>query len=122
MKNVLTLMLGLALSTASFALPTHPSTEPEASSLQTMMYVTKAQKVQIAIGQNSNRAVVELRDEKGRILDQQVVSPRQKAVKLSYDVSSLAEGTYSVTIKAGKETVTKTFTISVPSERTIEIS
>lgn len=122
MKKVLTLMLGLALSTASFALPTHPSTEPEASSLQTMMYVTKAQKVQIAIGQHQNRAIVELRDEKGRVLDQQVVSARQKAVKLSYDVSNLANGTYSVTVKAGKETVTKTFTIAVPSERSIEIS
>ncbi len=122
MKKVLTLMLGLALSTASFALPTHPSTEPEASSLQTMMYVTKAQKVQVAIGQHQNRAIVELRDEKGRVLDQQVVSARQKAVKLSYDVSNLANGTYSVTVKAGKETVTKTFTIAVPSERSIEIS
>lgn len=122
MKKVLTLMLGLALSTASFALPTNPSTEPEASSLQMMMHINKAQKVQVAIGQNQNRAVVELRDEKGRVLDQQIVSTRQKAVKLSYDVAALANGTYSVVVKAGNETVTKTFTISVPAERTIEIS
>ena len=116
MKKILSLLLALTVSAASFA--TQPaSTEPTA-----YLTLATANKVRLFVGQEAAKASISLWDAAGHQLYFERVNLEKGAFHQSFDISNLAEGTYQFVISTGETTVTKTLVVEIkPAQRTVEV-
>lgn len=116
MKKVLSLMLALTVSAASFA--TQPVTVEPAARLT----ATSASKVQLYVAQEAAKASIALWDASGRQLYYERVNLKNAPFRQNFDISALADGTYQFTISTGDKTVTKTLIVDTkPAQRSLEI-
>lgn len=116
MKNILFLMLGLIVSTASFAQMTIDKT-PAATVL-----LTSDNKVKLMVAREEATATITLRDSDGHILyvDKQNL---QNGLRQYFNVSQLAYGVYQLSISVGKESIVKTFEVKeLPSQQVVTLA
>ncbi|MGF7216303.1 cell division protein YceG involved in septum cleavage [Spirosoma lacussanchae] len=104
MKKVFVLMLGLVAGTASFAQTTADKAPV------TYVSVTTDKKIQLVVGREEATATVSLRDEQGRILYAQNVNLRD-GLHQYFNIAELANGTYQLAVRVGKEQIVKTFVV-----------
>lgn len=116
MKKLLSLMLALTVSAASFA------TQPTSTEPTTYLTLATANKVRLFVGQEDTKASISLWDATGHQLYFERVNLQKGAFHQSFDVSNLAEGTYQFVISTGDATVTKTLVVETkPAQRSIEV-
>lgn len=124
MKKVTSFLFALVISAAAFAGNEAPANKPaEVKNLQVGMYVAKNNKVKLIVDKVSadTKAYVVM-SHGGEVLDRQVVDLKRGSMHISYDVSGLADGTYTFDITAGKERVTKSITLDTkPAEKQVLI-
>ncbi len=112
MKNVLTLMLGLVASAASFANPTTPQT----SIAQTHVVMTPEHKIRLYVQPLQSKGQVAILDASGQAVYTSNVA-LQKGLSQQFDVSNLGVGTYRLKLTTGQETSTRTFVVQAnPNE------
>ncbi len=112
MKKVLTLMLGLVASAASFA----NTTTPEATATQTRVVMTPEHKIKLYVQPLQTKGQLAILDASGQAVYSQNVA-LAKGFSEQFDISSLGTGTYQLTLKTDKETVSKTFIVQAnPNE------
>jgi hypothetical protein len=106
MKKVLTLMLGLVASAASFANPT----TPQNSTVQTRVVMTPEHKIKLYVQPLQTKGQLAILDANGQAVYSQYVA-LGKGFRQQFDVSSLGTGTFRLTLTTGHETLTKTFVV-----------
>lgn len=106
MKKVLILMLGLVASTASFA----NSSTPQTSAAETRLVMTPEHKVKLYVQPLQTNGQVAILDADGRAVYTETVNLK-KGLSQQFDVSSLGNGTYRLTLTTGSETQTRTFVV-----------
>jgi hypothetical protein len=112
MKKVLTLMLGLVATTASFA--NQPTTTPEAAQAHVMM--TATHKIKLYVQPIQTKGQLAILDASGQKVYTQSVALK-KGLSQQFDVSGLGSGTFRLTLTTGSETLTKTFVVQAnPNE------
>lgn len=107
MKKLTVLMLGLVASAASFA-------SPSDSTPQATVAVASENKVVLTVAPEDVIAVVNLKNEMGRILYQEEAD-LQKGIRQNFDMSQLGEGTYQIEVWTGKTKSTKNILIQTKS-------
>lgn len=116
MKKLLSLMLALTVSAASFA------TQPASTEPFTSVTATSASKVHLYVAQEAAKASVALWDAAGNQLYHERVNLKNSPFRQNFDISNLADGTYQFTISTGGSTVTKTLVVETkPAQRSLEI-
>lgn len=116
MKTVILLMLGLIVSTASFA--KSGTTEP--LGIKTRLTLRNGN-VELAIQQKNTNALVKFYDERGFVLYQFKYNLK-KGISQRFDVSELAPGNYKIEIEVDGEFITKEFSILIAREQqTIQV-
>ena len=116
MKNILFLMLGLIVSTASFAQTTIDKT------LAATVSLTTDNKVKLMVAREEATAIITLRDSGGNVLyvDKQNL---QNGLRQYFNVSQLAYGVYQLSISVGKESIVKTFEVKeLPSQQVVTLA
>lgn len=116
MKKVLTLMLGLVATTASFA--NTPAITPEAA--QTRVVMTTGQKIKLYVQPLQTKGQVAVLDAKGQTVFTETVN-LQKGLSQQFDFANLGMGTYRLTLATGSETVTKTFVVQADSSESFVV-
>ncbi|AUD02465.1 T9SS type A sorting domain-containing protein [Spirosoma pollinicola] len=112
MKKVLTLMLGLVASAASFA---NVST-PQTSAAQTRVVMTPERKIKLYVQPLQTKGQLAILDADGQAVYTQNVA-LGKGLSEQFDVSSLGTGTYHLILKTGDEIVSKAFVVQAnPNE------
>ncbi|MFD2934697.1 T9SS C-terminal target domain-containing protein [Spirosoma flavum] len=112
MKKVLTLMLGLVASAASFANPTTPQTV----AAQTHVVMTPEHKIKLFVQPLQTKGQLAILDASGQAIYNQNVA-LQKGLSQQFDISNLGTGTFRLTLVTGAETLTKTFVLQAnPNE------
>ncbi len=106
MKKILTLMLGLVATTASFA--NQPTTAPETA--QTRIVMTAGQKIKLYVQPLQSKGQVAVLDARGQTVFTETVS-LQKGLSQQFNFANLSTGTYHLTLATGNETITKTFVV-----------
>lgn len=116
MKKILSLMLALTVSAASFA------TQPASTEPTTYLTLATANKVRLYVAQEAAKASITLWDAAGHQLYFERVNLKDSPFHQSFDISNLAEGTYQFTVSMGEATVTRTLVVQTqPAQRTVEI-
>ena len=116
MKNILFLMLGLIVSTASFAQTTIDKT------LAATVSLTSDNKVKLMVAREEATATITLRDSNGNVLyvDKQNL---QNGLRQYFNLSQLAHGVYQLSISVGKESIVKTFEVKeLPSQQVVTLA
>ncbi len=115
MKKVIALMLGLAAGTASFA-QTSASQTTSPLVPQTRITMTTDQKIKLFVSPVSERAQIALQDADGHALYTEYVTLAH-GLGQQFDVSSLAVGTYRLTLTTDGQTIVRTFVVQpVPNQ------
>lgn len=112
MKKVLTLMLGLVASTASF---TQASTAPSAVS-QSRVVMTTDHKIKLYVQPLSSKGQIAIQDAKGQLLYTTTIG-LQKGLSQQFDFTNLPVGTYHLSLTVSNQTFLKTFVVQAnPNE------
>jgi methionine-rich copper-binding protein CopC len=112
MKKILTLVLGLVASSASFA---HQSV-PQTSAAQTRVVMTADHKIKLYIQPLQTKGQLTIRDANGQAVYSEIVA-LQKGLSQQFDFAGLSTGTYRLTLTTGSETVTQAFVVQAnPNE------
>jgi len=112
MKKVLTLMLGLVASAASFANPTTPQT----TTTQTHLVMTAEHKIKLYVQPLQTKGKLAILDANGQAVYSSNVA-LQKGLSQQFDISSLGTGIFRLTLVTGAETLTKMFVVQAsPNE------
>ena len=115
MKKILILVLGLAASSASFALPTEPIKPVATASL------VGTNKVKLDVAPENATATVSLRDERGHVLYASTVD-LTNGVHQNFDVSNLDNGVYRLSVSVGNQQTVNSFTlVEVPSRQVVTL-
>ncbi|GAB3959396.1 hypothetical protein GCM10028805_55430 [Spirosoma harenae] len=104
MKKILAFLLGLTVTTASFANPMNPAGS------ETRVVMTNNHKIKLYIQPIATKGELSIRDAKGQTLYQSIVALK-KGLSQQFDLSNLGTGTYQMTLKTGGQVVTKTFVV-----------
>lgn len=104
MKKVLSLMLGLVASTASFA---HVST-PQNTPAQSRVVMTADQKIRLYVQPLHAKGQLSIRDASGQTIFTRTVS-LQQGLSQQLDCTNLSTGTYRLTLTTGEEILNRTF-------------
>lgn len=116
MKKLLSLLLALTVSAASFA------TQPAATEPTAYLTLATANKVRLYVAPEEAKASISLWDAAGHQLYFERVNLEKNGFHQSFDISNLAEGTYQFQISTGESTVTKTLVVETkPAQRSVEI-
>lgn len=119
MKKTILLMLGLAITTASFANDSTPGTFTDLDA-QIRLVTTSTQKVKLFIQPRQSTAQIMLKDKAGHSLYTSSNLDLKRGFSRQFDLSDLAAGTYQLIITDESETVTKTFVVQpVPSQAAV---
>ena len=106
MKKIFILMLGLVVSTASFATESNPQT----SAARTHVVMTPDHKIKLFVQPLQTKGQLAIRDASGQAVYTSTVA-LQKGLSQQFDVSNLGTGTYRLTLTTGTETRTRTFVV-----------
>lgn len=116
MKKALLLMLGLVAGTASFA---NSTTEPAAF---VSVQVMADQNIKLLVTPEAANALVTLQDAEGNVLYKKV-SNLQKGLAQKFNLTDLANGTYTLVVNVGKQTTVKTVEVgAVPAQTVVKIN
>jgi hypothetical protein len=105
MKTTFVLLLSL-LATTSFANPSLP----QHASVQSRVVMTPEHKIKLYVQPLQTKGQLAILDATGQSVYNSTVA-LQKGLHQQFDVSNLAAGTYRLTLKTGKEVLTKTFVV-----------
>lgn len=112
-------LAGLLISTNLFANPTNP-TKP--SSFDASVFVTKANKIRLAIEKkNTDPVSVTLRqgDQRNTVVFNQQMGRKQTKLALQLDVETLDDGLYELEIKSKTGSIVKQLTLATPSVQAV---
>jgi hypothetical protein len=115
-----TLLASLLLSTSLLANPTNP-TKP--SSFDASLYVTKANKIRVAIEKKNPRPVsITLRqsNQPNQIVFSQTMGKKQSKLALQLDVDQLEDGVYDLEIHSSSGTISKQVSLITPTKTALE--
>lgn len=113
---VTTLVCALALS-SSVAFASDPTEDKKAKPLQIGVFTTKDSKIQMAVRKGvGERAVITLRDAKQNVIHEEVMSKKSEKFDARFDVSELAEGSYTLEVASGKDKIQKQVSIKSQKE------
>lgn len=113
---VTTLVCALALS-SSVAFASDPTEDKKAKPLQIGVFTTKDSKIQMAVRKGAGeRAVITLRDAKQNVIHEEVMSKKSEKFDARFDVSELAEGSYTLEVASGKDKIQKQVSIKSQKE------
>ncbi|MFN8346679.1 MAG: hypothetical protein U0X91_16880 [Spirosomataceae bacterium] len=115
---VTTLVCALALS-SSVAFASDPTEDKKAKPLQMGAFTTKEAKIQMAVRKGAGeKAVITLRDAKQNVVHEEIMSKNSEKFDARFDVSALADGEYTLEVKAGKDKIQKQVSIKSQKEAT----
>jgi hypothetical protein len=103
----LAILIGVSFATVSFA-------GENGVKLSTL----KDARFRLSINSASQKSLISIRDESGRILYNETVARNNNYLKI-FDFSNLGDGKYTVEVSSGKSKVSKPFEISTNTTRSI---
>lgn len=109
--TIKTLACALALTT-SFAFA-NPTEEKTAAKFEASAFTTKDASIRVAIKKNVHeRVYLTLSNAKGDVLFAETISKNDMSYSAKLNLSELADGSYQIEIKAGKEQIVKQLNVS----------
>jgi hypothetical protein len=119
MKKTFILMLGLMLSSVSFARVEKDTTNN--APIVATLSVVKQGKIALSVSEADEVAFIKLKDEKGNLIYDNKVYLK-KGIMQPFDISELSPGKYDFVISTGAEVITETFVIkSADQSRKVQI-